>query len=84
MSDDFPDPHKSGGGLTSALPRWAWASIIGLFALAGASLLVPDSAATELGLSFETFFWIIVAIQGLTALGITVVMLYARPTRRQD
>lgn len=83
MSDDFSDPHKNGGGLSSALPRWAWAAILGLFALAGGSLMVPDTVATDLGVAFETFFWVVVAIQGIAAFGIIAVLLYARPTENR-
>ena len=84
MSDDFREPDGSGGGLTSALPRWAWAAILGLFALAGGSLLVPDTLVTSRGIPFETFFWVVVAIQGVAAFGIIGVLLYARPTRRRE
>lgn len=82
MADEFPDPNS--GGLASALPRWAWTAIIGLSVLASVSLLIPETVATSRGVPFEVFFWTVVAIQGVAALGIIAVFLYARPTRDTD
>jgi hypothetical protein len=67
-------------GLSSYLPRRAWAAVVALALLAMASLLVPPSVGASLGLSFRPFFWIVAGVQFGCAVGIgAVVVHYRRP-----
>jgi hypothetical protein len=67
-------------GLSSYLPRRAWAAVVALALLAMGSLLVPPAVGAALGLSFRPFFWVVAGVQLGCALGIGgIVVHYRRP-----
>ena len=67
-------------GLSSYLPRLAWAAVIALALLAMGSLLLPPSVGASVGLSFRPFFWVVAGVQLGCALGIgAIVVRYRRP-----
>jgi len=66
-------------GLASYLPKRAWAFVLLLGGFAIGSLLVPyDVVGAPAGLSFETFFVVVSAVQLTTALGIGATVVYYR------
>jgi hypothetical protein len=67
-------------GLSSYLPRRAWAAVLVLALVAMGSLLVPPSVGASVGLPFRPFFWIVAGVQFGCALGIgAIVVHYRRP-----
>lgn len=73
-------------GLSSYLPRRAWAAVLVLAAVAMGSLLVPPSVGESVGLPFRPFFWIVAGLQLGCAVGIGAVVLYYRrpPEERSE
>jgi len=72
-------------GLSSYLPRGAWAAVVALAAIAMGSLLVPPSVGASVGLSFRPFFWIVAGVQLGCAVGIgAIVVYYRRPPEERS
>jgi hypothetical protein len=65
-------------GLSDYLPRRAWAAVLALALAAVGSLMLPASAGATVGLEFLEFFWLVAAVQLLSALGIAAVVLHYR------
>lgn len=70
------DAGADGPESGSVLPRWGWVTIVGLFALAALTLLIPEEVATSRGIPFRVFFWVVLAVQGIAAFGIIGVFVY--------
>lgn len=72
------------GGLPGALPGRAWALVLACVAVAAASLLVPPSLVTALGVPFVVFFAAVTGLQGAAALGIVAVVWHYRGFENEE
>lgn len=65
-------------GLTDRYPTRVWIVLLGLVAMAMGAFFVPPSVGLSLGLSLEGHVLAIAAIELVSALGITAVVIYHR------